>query len=104
MQSDAGNPPPGREALLIEYLASTNAIDAVSLALEATGNPGLTQNNDLERHYRDVLCARARAPQNDSILTIAGRAGFAAAAVPTSGIPELSTGTAPLDRTLAKAD
>ncbi|MFT4090183.1 MAG: acyl-CoA dehydrogenase family protein [Asticcacaulis sp.] len=75
---DAGTFVSASEALLIKYLVSDQVIDAVSIALEATGNPGLTQNNDLERHYRDVLCSRAHAPQNDSILTLAGRTGFAA--------------------------
>lgn len=33
----------------------------------------LSRNNPLERHYRDVLCARIHAPQPDSILVRAGR-------------------------------
>mgnify|MGYP001809627859 FL=1 len=56
---------------------TNNAIAAVSKAVEITGNPGLTRDNPLERHYRDVLCARVHAPQNDMILTTAGRAALA---------------------------
>lgn len=75
-RTEEGAPPPASEAQLLKYLIAGNAIDAVALAVEATGNPGLTRNNPLERHYRDVLCSRAHAPQNDSILTGAGRIGF----------------------------
>ncbi len=75
-RTEEGAPPPASEAQLLKYLITGNAIDAVALAVEATGNPGLTRNNPLERHYRDVLCSRAHAPQNDSILTGAGRIGF----------------------------
>ncbi len=47
---------------------------------ELTGNPGLSRHNPLERHLRDVLCSRIHTPQNDAILTTAGKAAFAAAA------------------------
>ncbi|KAA1014264.1 acyl-CoA dehydrogenase [Paraburkholderia panacisoli] len=65
------------EAATIKYLVSKNAIDAVELALEASSNPGLSRNNALERHYRDVLCARIHTPQNDTVLGSLGRAAFA---------------------------
>jgi alkylation response protein AidB-like acyl-CoA dehydrogenase len=66
------------EASIIKYLVSKNAIHAVELALEASSNPGLSRNNPLERHYRDVLCARIHTPQNDTVLGNLGRAAFAA--------------------------
>ncbi|WP_144108122.1 acyl-CoA dehydrogenase family protein [Paraburkholderia sp. BCC1886] len=66
------------EAPAIKYLVSQHAIEAVSLALEASSNPGLSRNNPLERHYRDVLCARIHTPQNDTVLGNLGRAAFAA--------------------------
>ena len=66
------------EAPVIKYLVSRNAIDAVELALEASSNPGLSRSNPLERHYRDVLCARIHTPQNDTVLGNLGRAAFAA--------------------------
>ena len=66
------------DAPIIKYLVSRQAIEAVELALEASSNPGLSRNNPLERHYRDVLCARIHTPQNDTVLGNLGRAGFAA--------------------------
>ncbi|MFL9870708.1 acyl-CoA dehydrogenase family protein [Paraburkholderia megapolitana] len=66
------------DAPVIKYLVSRQAIEAVELALEASSNPGLSRNNPLERHYRDVLCARIHTPQNDTVLGNLGRAGFAA--------------------------
>ncbi|MGF6602617.1 alkylation response protein AidB-like acyl-CoA dehydrogenase [Paraburkholderia sp. GAS448] len=66
------------EAPTIKYLVSRNAIDAVEHALEESSNPGLSRNNALERHYRDVLCARIHTPQNDTVLGNLGRAAFAA--------------------------
>lgn len=83
---------PAAEAQAIKYLVSRHAIDAVELALEASSNPGLSRDNPLERHYRDVLCARIHTPQNDTVLGNLGRAAFgsfsttaaARAAVPSS--------------------
>jgi len=66
------------EAPTIKYLVSRDAIRAVELALEASSNPGLSRNNPLERHYRDVLCARIHTPQNDTVLGNLGRTAFAA--------------------------
>ncbi|TKC92559.1 acyl-CoA dehydrogenase [Trinickia terrae] len=65
------------EAPAIKYLVSKHAIEAVEIALEASSNPGLSRNNALERHYRDVLCARIHTPQNDTVLGALGRAAFA---------------------------
>jgi alkylation response protein AidB-like acyl-CoA dehydrogenase len=65
------------EAPLVKYTVTNQAIEAVQIAIEATGNPGLSRDNPLERHYRDVLCARIHTPQNDSVLQGAGQAGFA---------------------------
>jgi len=73
---DAGEPITGIELNNIKYVATGNAIKAVEIGLELTGNPGLTRNNPLERHYRDVLCSRIHSPQNDTILTAAGRAAL----------------------------
>ncbi|CAO3403888.1 acyl-CoA dehydrogenase family protein [Azospirillum palustre] len=73
---DGGTPPSQSDALLVKYTVTNNAIDAVARALEITGNPGLSRDNPLERHHRDVLCARVHAPQNDMILTGAGRAAL----------------------------
>jgi alkylation response protein AidB-like acyl-CoA dehydrogenase len=73
---DAGEPITAIELNNIKYVATGNAIKAVEIGLELTGNPGLTRNNPLERHYRDVLCSRIHSPQNNTILTAAGRAAL----------------------------
>lgn len=73
---DAGDPPPAVEANAIKYVATANAIRAVEIGLELTGNPGISRHNPLERHYRDVLCSRIHSPQTDTILIAAGRAAL----------------------------
>ncbi len=50
---DAGHGPNAVEANNIKFIATTNAIRAVEIGLELTGNPGLSRRNPLERHYRD---------------------------------------------------
>ncbi|NHN89564.1 acyl-CoA dehydrogenase family protein [Acetobacter conturbans] len=64
------------EASQIKRLMTENAIAAVARAVEVTGNPGLNQNNPLERHYRNVLCGRIHTPQADVVLESAGRLAF----------------------------
>jgi len=75
-RADRGEVVTPTEANLVKYIATGNAIRAVEVGLELTGNPGLSRRNPLERHYRDVLCSRIHSPQNDTILGSAGRAGF----------------------------
>lgn len=70
-----GHTPAGHAAQL-KYLVTGNAIRAVELAIEASGNPGLSRNNPLQRHYRDVLCSRVHTPQNDAVLQGVGKAVF----------------------------
>jgi alkylation response protein AidB-like acyl-CoA dehydrogenase len=74
----AGRLKPG-EGGLIKHLVTENAIAAVEKAIAASGNPGLSRHNALQRHYRDVLCGRIHTPQGDVILTGAGKSAFAAA-------------------------
>jgi alkylation response protein AidB-like acyl-CoA dehydrogenase len=57
----------------VKLIATRAAINSVEQALALTGNNGLTRKNPLERHYRDVLCARVHTPQEDSITVAAGR-------------------------------
>lgn len=71
-----GHTPSGNAAQL-KYLVTGNAIRAVELAIEASGNPGLSRQNPLQRHYRDVLCSRVHTPQNDAVLQGVGKAVFA---------------------------
>ncbi|MFY1664430.1 acyl-CoA dehydrogenase family protein [Pseudomonas sp. Pseu.R1] len=68
---------PARHAPQIKYLVTSNAIRAVELAIEAAGNPGLSRNNPLQRHYRNVVCGRVHTPQNDVVLQGMGKAVFA---------------------------
>ena len=75
-RADEGSPPGAVEVNNVKYVTTGNAIRAVEIGLELTGNPGLSRRNPLERHYRDVLCSRIHSPQNDTILTAGGRAGF----------------------------
>lgn len=63
-------------AAQLKFLVTGNAIRAVELAIEASGNPGLSRQNPLQRHYRDVLCSRVHTPQNDAVLQGVGKAVF----------------------------
>jgi alkylation response protein AidB-like acyl-CoA dehydrogenase len=74
---DRGETPHPQESLYVKHNVTKNALDAVSKAMELSGNPGLAQANPLERHYRDVLCARVHSPQNDSIFLSGGRLALA---------------------------
>ncbi|MGO9673523.1 MAG: acyl-CoA dehydrogenase family protein [Methylocella sp.] len=70
---DAGAPPPARESQFMKLAVTNNAVEAVAKALEVSGNPGLSRRNALQRHYRDVLCARVHSPQDDAIRLAGGR-------------------------------
>lgn len=65
---------------LVKHLVTENAIAAVEKAIAASGNPGLSRHNPLQRYYRDVLCGRIHTPQADVVLTGAGKAAFASLA------------------------
>lgn len=73
---DGGDPPTAIAVNSVKHVVTTNAIRAVEIGLELTGNPGLSRNNPLERHYRDILCSRIHSPQTDTILLAAGRAAL----------------------------
>ena len=68
---------------IAKLIATRAAIGAVEQAVALVGNTALTRKNPLERHYRDVLCARVHTPQDDSILTAAGRSALAASRTDT---------------------
>jgi alkylation response protein AidB-like acyl-CoA dehydrogenase len=59
---------------MAKLVATNNAVKAVDIAMSLVGNPGLSRHNPLERHHRDVLCSRIHMPQDDMVLTGAGRA------------------------------
>jgi alkylation response protein AidB-like acyl-CoA dehydrogenase len=73
---DEGDLPEGR-AETAKLLGTRAAINAVEQAVALVGNNGLTRNNPLQRHYRDVLCSRVHTPQDDVITAAAGRAALA---------------------------
>ncbi len=73
-EADAGRPPPPTESGLVKTIAAENAIEAVQAAVQLAGNHGLSRANPLERHLRDVLCARVHTPQPDAAFVAAGRA------------------------------
>ncbi len=73
LQSAADGRLPPERWPAIKYLVCNQAIRAVTLAIEAGGNPALDRRNALERHYRNVLCARIHTPQDDSALVAIGR-------------------------------
>ncbi|AWB21437.1 acyl-CoA dehydrogenase [Methylobacterium currus] len=77
-ETDAGSPPPVAESGLIKLTVTENAIQVVQGAVALVGNPGLSRNNPLERHLRDVLCARIHTPQGDAVRLAAGRAALGA--------------------------
>lgn len=76
---DAERPLEIVEIDLLKTIAADNAVAAVEQAVALCGNHALTRSNPLERHLRDVLCARIHTPQADQALTAAGRVALAAA-------------------------
>ena len=81
------------DSFRIKYLVTNQAIQVVEKAIELSGNPGLSNANPLQRHYRDVLCSRIHTPQNDTILINSGRAAFAALTTLASSQPPVTTTT-----------
>jgi alkylation response protein AidB-like acyl-CoA dehydrogenase len=76
---DAGEPVTPELGVLSKPLISRAVIAAVQAAVAAIGNPGLSRNNPLERHWRDVQCSRVHPPQEDAALLIAGKRTLARA-------------------------
>ena len=73
METDAGRPPITEESGLLKTVAAENAIEAVETAVKLAGNHAFSRTNALERHLRDVLCARVHTPQPDAAFAAAGR-------------------------------
>jgi alkylation response protein AidB-like acyl-CoA dehydrogenase len=76
-RADAGDPVAASHAGMAKLIGTRAAIGAVEQAVALVGNNGLTRRYPLERHYRDVLCARVHTPQDDSVVAGAGRAALA---------------------------
>ena len=77
LRFDAGDAEAAWHAAAAKLVATRAAIDAVQSAVALVGNNALTRRNSLERHLRDVLCARVHTPQDDSVLTALGQAALA---------------------------
>lgn len=69
---EAGDPSVLAQAALVKTIIARSAIGAVQTAVAALGNPALSRNNPLERHLRNVLCARVHSPQDDFTLLMTG--------------------------------
>ena len=74
---DAGDALAAAHAPAAKLIGTRAAIDAVQRAVAVIGNNGLTRANPLQRHLRDVLCARVHTPQDDSITAALGQAALA---------------------------
>ncbi|HTH60879.1 MAG TPA: acyl-CoA dehydrogenase family protein [Paraburkholderia sp.] len=77
-RTDAGDVPGASDSGLVKFTVTSHAIRVTELALQSSGNHGLSRNHPLERYHRDVLCSRIHTPQNDAILVGAGRAALTA--------------------------
>lgn len=71
--TEEGDPPKGPEANVLKVALTENSIAVVEKALRLSGNHGISRTNSLERHLRNVLCARIHSPQEDSARIAAGR-------------------------------
>jgi alkylation response protein AidB-like acyl-CoA dehydrogenase len=64
--------------LRARILAGRQLRQAVQMAVTALGNPGLSANSSLERHFRDIQSVLVHAPQEDTVISLLGKAAFAA--------------------------
>ena len=62
LAADASASRASTTAPLVRLVVIENAIRAVDIALEITGNHGLVIGGALERHHRDVICGRTHPP------------------------------------------
>ncbi len=76
---DDGDSSASERFVVAKPLVVRAAVAAVQTAVAAIGNPGLTRHNALERHLRDIHCARVHPPQEDAALLLAGRRTLTAA-------------------------
>ena len=74
---DLARDPGSGKGGLAKVVVARNVIAVAEQAVALVGNAGLTRHNPLQRHLRDALCSRIHSPQDDTILTNAGRASLA---------------------------
>lgn len=77
----------GQDAGLVKHAVMENALAATVIALDLGGNPGISRDNPLERHHRNVLGGKAHAPQNNIIRAGLGKAAFARATPSPAAAP-----------------
>jgi len=77
LATDAGQPPSATEAGALKVVLAENAVHAVEAATLLAGNHAHDRALSLERHWRDVQCARMHAPASDTAQLAAGRAALA---------------------------
>ncbi|MCO6417771.1 acyl-CoA/acyl-ACP dehydrogenase [Siccirubricoccus sp. KC 17139] len=77
LATDAGTPPAPAEAAALQAVLVENAVRAVEGATLLAGNHAHDRAFPLERHWRDVQCARIHAPTADAAHLAAGRAALA---------------------------
>lgn len=76
LATDAGETPSATEAGALKVLMAENAVRAVEHCTLLAGNHAHDRANPLERHWRDVQCARMHAPAIDAAHLAAGRAAL----------------------------
>jgi len=76
LATDAGDAPSATEAGALKVLMAENAVRAVEHCTLLAGNHAHDRANPLERHWRDVQCARMHAPAPDAAHLAAGRAAL----------------------------
>ncbi len=72
---DDGDTAATAQAPAVKLTGTRAAVDAVSQAVALVGNNGLTRHNPLERHLRDVLCARVHTVPVHRAVVSTGSAG-----------------------------
>lgn len=73
LRTGLGNP----ERLVRARLTAGRQLrDAVQIAVRGLGNPGLGSDLGLERHFRDIQAVLVHAPQEDTCISMLGRAAF----------------------------
>jgi alkylation response protein AidB-like acyl-CoA dehydrogenase len=77
LRFDAGDRQAAEHSAIAKLIGARAAIDSVERAVRLIGNNGLTRHNPLQRHLRDVLCARVHTPQDDSVLSSTGQTALA---------------------------
>jgi alkylation response protein AidB-like acyl-CoA dehydrogenase len=71
-----GNTGEAEPLIRARLLAGRQIREAVEIAVRGIGNPGLNADLGLERHFRDVQSVLVHAPQEDTSISMLGRAAF----------------------------